>query len=443
MTSRPRVSKRQMAAALAGAVCLLLSAHSTESAEVPADLDAYCETVYGPGTEGGIDRRDNNPLCTEHTNGGLGLLHHRVDPADVCSTQHHTSRFRREGGQLVCLADSGGDAAGGSDKIDLTEYCQRNDGPSAFVSRRLTDDHALCTVKGDGGLSQVHHEIDIGELCGNGGGKVSPDDTLDCGGEDGAAGGNGGGDAGGGGTGNATGGGSTADIPILTKADLAELDLSDCGYPRGDEASMRIAFRNPEGKGGWGWRFGGVDTACKALGQGVSVDLGEFCRRTQNSYYGDMTVRFTDSGRPLCVDPTTELPPYKEADFSGTGLQLIWACSDAYPGGMEPFQTGELGTIVKYVEGHLECFYFSLKADTYEIVFVESEPPYNRVEDLVIGRAFRIRLTFAEPPERDSEPVTVENKRTNQTIELVAEKTDDDPRIFLTAPVDMAGEVSP
>ena len=329
MTSRPIEPHRQIAAAFAGALCLLLWPHAATSAEVPADLDAYCKGLYGPDTEGGIDRRDNNPLCTEHTNGGLGLLHHRIDPADVCTTQHDTRRFRREGGQLVCLTDSGGAAgsgtAEGGGKIDLTQYCQRNYGPSAFVSRRLTDNHPLCTIKGDGGLSQVFHEIDIGELCGGGGGKVSADDTLDCGGGGGSAtagNGGGGGSAPGGSEASAPtaggsqqgGGASSADVPILTQADLAQRDLGDCGYAT-DAASMRAAFRNPDGRGGYGWLFGGIDTACSALGQGLVVDLGKFCRKTQHSDYGDLTVRFTDSGRPICVEPTTELPALQGERF--------------------------------------------------------------------------------------------------------------------------------
>ena len=110
---------------------------------------------------------------------------------------------------------------------------------------------------------------------------------------------------------------------------------------------------------------------------------------------------------------------------------------------MKPFQAGELGLIVKYAAGHLECFYYDRNTNKYTVAFVESAPPYDRIDDIVIGRTFRVRLTFAKPPARDSEPVTVENKRTNQTIALVAKKTDDDPRIFLTPPVDMVGDVTP
>ncbi|HMB47828.1 MAG TPA: hypothetical protein VKN63_06080, partial [Afifellaceae bacterium] len=342
---------------------------------------AYCAATFGAGTQSGIDRRDNGPLCTERTNGGLGLLHHKVDPAAICASQHRTSRYRKEGGGLVCLTQD--EPASGGKTVDLADYCHRNYGPSAIVSRRLTDGQPLCTVKGDGGLSQVHHLVDVGELCGGGGGGGGSvrGDTLDCsapasasGSADGNADGGDNPPPAGEGTAAQSGAQSGAQqrpgraggVRLYSRAELAELDLSDCGYlsvstdMQENMANAARAYRDANGRGGFGWEFGGVDTPCTAMGPGLKADLNEFCRWNNPTYDIPRALGFTTSNRPMCLGPDDERD---EAWWSGTGLQLSAACMHAYPGGEEPFRSGELGIIVKYGGGALECFYYRQRPD--------------------------------------------------------------------------------
>lgn len=383
MSSRPDLRFRCLAAVLGCMSSLAISTLSppAAAAESPADLAAYCAATFGAGTEGGIDRRDNGPLCTERTNGGLGLLHHKVDPAEICAAQHRTSRYRKEGRGLVCLT---GDAPPrGSKSVNLAEYCRRSHGETAIVSRRPADNRPMCTVKGAGGLSQVHHLIDTGELCGGGSGAGSVrGDVLDCGGtrsagrpgKDGADGGGAPSPAGeatappGGPGPNGSGGrtGGPGDVRVYSRAELAGLDLSDCGYaPLSTDmqvniANSRKAMQDETGRGGFGWSLGGIDTPCTALGPGLAVDLDEFCRWSHSTYEQPRSLGFTSSGRPICLGPEDNRD---EAWWSGTGLQLWSACIRAYPGGEEPFRTGELSHIVKYSGGALECFYYRQRPD--------------------------------------------------------------------------------
>ena len=63
----------------------------------------------------------------------------------------------------------------------------------------------------------------------------------------------------------------------------------------------------------------------------------------------------------MCLGPEDERD---ESWWSGTGLQLTWACTHAYPGGEQPFLSGELWPIIKYGGGSLECFYYRQRPDT-------------------------------------------------------------------------------
>ncbi|MEP3279444.1 MAG: hypothetical protein ABJN26_25770 [Stappiaceae bacterium] len=354
-------------------------------ADTPADMAAYCVDQFGSGTISGFDRRNNAPLCSERTSNGLGLLHHVVDPAAVCTAQHQTSQFRKEGPKVICLTTSTGQSSG-SEKIDLTTYCSNTYGQSAVVSRRLTDNQPLCTVKGSGGLSQTHYLIDVAELCGEGSGSGSLNgDTLECDGlpvanspsqkaaNNGSAQPPKSGQAqtqSTGGSQNDSAGGAASpaeNVRLYSRAELAELDLSDCGYIQASKnmaenlANAQKAAKNENGRGGFGWEHGGVDTPCRALGQGLTVDLDAFCRFMNPTYETPRALGFTTSGRPMCLGPQDDRD---EAWWSGHGMQLTSACSYAYPGGDAPFREGELWPIIKYVEGSLQCFYYKQRPDT-------------------------------------------------------------------------------
>ena len=90
-----------------------------------------------------------------------------------------------------------------------------------------------------------------------------------------------------------------------------------------DAASMRAAFRNPDGRGGFGWMFGGVDTKCSALGHGLVVDLDEFCRRTRQS----PTSVTTRSASPIAAGHSRRshngiCPRIRKANSSGNASGL-------------------------------------------------------------------------------------------------------------------------
>lgn len=69
------------------AIAVLLPA-STDARDVTANIDSFCMERYGAETVSGVDRRDNNPLYTQKTDQGLGMLHHRVDAAEICPSRH-------------------------------------------------------------------------------------------------------------------------------------------------------------------------------------------------------------------------------------------------------------------------------------------------------------------------------------------------------------------
>ena len=138
------------------------------AAEKSADLGKYCRNVHGPTAFANVDRRDNGLLCSIRTSGGLGLTHNKIKAADVCAKQHGTSRFRRQGQELICLKGPGdaGNQAGRS--IDLEQHCKKAHGPDAFLTKRRTDNKPMCTIRTDGGLGLRHHLIDLASLCGGG-----------------------------------------------------------------------------------------------------------------------------------------------------------------------------------------------------------------------------------------------------------------------------------
>ena len=391
ISKQPRGQMLRVFIVFAVITSLAMMARPAKAQEATADVEAYCKKTYGAATLGTFDRRDNGPMCSERTNQGPGLLHHKINPADICQSQHQTSRFRKEGRQIFCMTGSG--SPDQNRKVDLADYCRKNYGQSAIVSKRLTDNASLCTVKGDGGLSQTHYAIDLAELCGKGG-IVSPGaidgDVLDCGKAGAMA--------------DANGRSKSAEGPGRGKPQSGERrpsgpkrpgrraraeapdsafikasdnpDLSGCGNIQ-DKQSFSTLFRNTEGRGGWGWLFGGVDTPCLGLGKGLAVDLDEFCRQTQEGdFYGHYKFALLDSRRPMCIPPLFD-PPYLEASFSGSGLDLNWACRHVYPGELKELRThsdtGTMISIIKFAGGKLECFYLDVTAPAEPEVFVEVE----------------------------------------------------------------------
>jgi len=424
-------------------------------------VEAYCIQQYGAGTQGTVDRRDNGPMCTEKTSQGLVLLHHKIDPADICRTLHRTDRYRQEGPQVLCI--TGDETPAQSRNVDLADYCRKNYGQSAIVSRRLTDNSPLCTVKGDGGLSQTHHLIDLAELCGIGG-RVSPaavdGNTLDCA-KSGATAdvGTGSGDEGPGkgkpatgeptspksagsgteetGTGTGTGVPQSAIVPIS-----ANPDLTGCGIHPAVAAVELLAFPDlryvpPTDQD---WQIGALDTPCPALENGFAPDLDDYCKQTG---YGPKAY-ILPGGKPTCLFPD-EIPPPSHRILPSINVSDI--CNELYPGGPEVFFRSDTGAqlipVTKYRDGQLECFYIDVRTrPKYEIEYVAAEGSPDAIEELTVGTRFRVRLVFKEDPKLAAKQVFLTNKRTGQTIELKALPSSD-PRVFLTAPVELAAEVQP
>ena len=254
-----------------------------------------CRDLWPPERKAASTGVTTAPFARNGLTAALACCHHKIDPAAVCSSQHQTGNYRKEGGGLMCLTDDGSQSE--SKTVDLADYCRRNHGEAAIVSRRLADNRPLCTVKGDGGLSQTHHAIDTAALCGGGGGSVDGD-TLDCNAAPGA-GQKAASDADnqpgkpekqanqpGGEPRNGSDGGSAGtagDVRIYSRSELAEMDLSDCGFIQASEdmqqnmINARKAAKDENGRGGFGWEYGGVDTPCTALGTGLVSDLDAFC----------------------------------------------------------------------------------------------------------------------------------------------------------------------
>jgi hypothetical protein len=49
--------------------------------------------------------------------------------------------------------------------VDLNEYCRSQHGPGYFPTRRVTDNHPLCTKQDVAGGSQVHIVVDVAKAC--------------------------------------------------------------------------------------------------------------------------------------------------------------------------------------------------------------------------------------------------------------------------------------
>ena len=491
-TIYPRRDHPLMHFARAGVLTVLapiLATIPVAVAETPADLKAYCATTYGAGTEAGFDRRDNGPLCTERTSQGLGLLHHKVAPSAVCRAQHGTVRFRKEGPQIFCLAD--GEAPAADRRIDLAEHCRRTYGQSAIVSRRLTDNQPLCTVKGNGGLSQIHHAIDVGELCAGAPGSVNEKDVLDCSGAGTSAGGATAARKSGspdpekvppveGGSGQPSAGGEVPVTAIVAVADKP--DLRGCGLPPSQEMVF-LGYGEELAALGWGvvlppsfyqqlpngqtelapgfsgetmtvgqWVNGYQPTPCPGLTGGFVPDLEEYCR-SHNLPGTAQLLHWLPSGRPICHPPDYR-PDLATAKTWWINIQAV--CQFMYPdqsalrrgrkddAGNNVFE-GRLYPMTKLTGGKLECFYLDVSRDPierYAIEFVTAEPPHAVLPEVKIGASFRVRLTFDTIPSRREEMITVSNARSGQSIEISAIQTEN-KMVFLTKKLIISEEIAP
>ncbi len=351
---------------------LAMALASAAKAEQAANLNAFCKARYGTQAEGTYSLSDNSPLCSVHTNNGLGLLHHRINAADVCQDQFGTRQFRAVGRQILC-SDANVPAAA-KKVIDLKAYCQKTYGPTALLKWRTTDNAPLCTVKGNGGLSQVHHVIDLSALCGN---SVAPGAAaggrLDCGGKP------------------ADQKSSTvtpadqrtptvkpfnkipqppaAKVPASAIIPASRgLDLTGCGInPNSLFAGLGLHIAPPVGRRAAngmyeGWENGFVETPCAALKGGWRPDPRIYCPFIE-PYDAVLTV--LPGGRPICR-PRDYLPPPE------TWVTLLPPiCSWLYPKRADLVTSvtdanghvatvGHLYPIIKLKGGVVECFYLDL-----------------------------------------------------------------------------------
>ncbi|MCP4936679.1 MAG: hypothetical protein GY927_21375 [bacterium] len=395
---------------------MMFGSQAVIAAETPADVTEYCNKVYGSGTISGTDRRDNGPLCTKKK--ALSLTHHKVDPADICRSLHKTARYRREGPQIFCLAD--GETPARKNNVNLADYCRKNYGQSAIVSKRLTDNAPLCTVKGDSGLSQVHHAIDLAQLCGKGG-AVSPGavegDVLDCARASAKA------DARTtrqlkeklpSGTKRPTRKAvvpKTAIVSITDRPDLKGCgtfrykELLELGYgkelpPKYDpkaiaqqlmqqystDAKMnwdalslqekdRYHYEKATRSYPWGWASGSVPSPCPGLsGGGFVPDLEEYCR-TRYANPDPNYLFWLPNGRPVChpTDWSSKAVSPSTLDAISTfTVGLYTACIEMYPdqaalrirvlkeGEPNDKEVGTLYPILKFADRKVECYYLDV-----------------------------------------------------------------------------------
>jgi len=360
---------------------ILLSLCVPAIAEQEADLEAYCLAVFGEGVQSGFDLRDTNPLCTERDSSGLGLLHHRVDAADICQAQFGTARFQIAGRRIMCLDP---DEKVGRGVVDLAQHCEDTYGPDAILSHRLSDGAPLCTVKA--GHSQTHHAIDLAALCRApvDPATVASENEVDC-----AAATQPGetqGDTGSGApppnqeAAGDTSSSSSFDREVPETAILRatpNLDLTDCGLspsPVLEEFGVRAA--PPPGS----WMNGEVETPCPALTRGFRPDLGRACAlMLPPDGVPDLVA-----GRPICRPPGTEPQP---EDLSQWGMILPPVCTLLYPRpdelvrgeldaeGRPVLVSGQLVPGVRLRGGIVECFYIDIGGDDgpqEEIVEVET-----------------------------------------------------------------------
>ena len=349
------------------------------------DLNRYCADEYGPSVFATIDQRDGGPLCTERTDGGLGLLHRKVDGAALCQKLYQTRRSRMAGTNIICIID----AEDGKSEINLLEYCRDAFGPDAIVSKRVTDGAAMCSVPVASGLGLVHHLIDIDALCG-GSGSVE-DELLNCGSGFNSATGSQGSGPDGGASQRPRQSRNPPPFPPLTEEDiidtggdgelagesLTSAHLLSCG--NGDPetiltgfASIQKANRDPRGLGGWGWILMGVDLPCPGLNGGKIVSFAEICApRGQDN---GLVVQIRPDGTPICWPPDRGFTNVPESDlqshFGLAGTNLVGACIGARFGLFgraatpeESEQMQQTIPLIKYWTGDLtaECFYMDRK----------------------------------------------------------------------------------
>ena len=301
------------------------------------------------------------------------------------SASHNTEQagFRREGPKIICL--TGDTQVSSNEKIDLKKYCTDNYGPSAIVSRRLTDNRPLCTVKGDGGLSQTHHIIDVGQLCGPGsdpGGGSIENDLLDCAAAKASTAKSRAEGAEGPGRGKPGAGDEepvknadqeakdTADEPgnepelpdgaVVAISDNP--DLAGCGIDPGIAAVDLLDFPDlqyPE-PANQAWLTGEQEMPCPALENGFVPEMDTYCKQTG---YGPKAYVLPD-GRPTCLFPD-EIPP--PAHRTLPRINVSYICSDLYPGGPDKLRRSGARTplipVTKYQGGKIECFYLSTEAE--------------------------------------------------------------------------------
>jgi hypothetical protein len=435
------------------------------AAEKSADLAKYCRDNYGLNAFPNIDRRDNGLMCSLRTSGGLGLLHRKIDAADVCAAQHGTRRFRPDGKGVICITGPSGGAQPAR-TVDLAKYCRDKYGATAIVSRRLTDNRPLCTVRTDGGLAQTHHLIDLAAVCGGAAGTMDGD-TLICGGGDapradvpndltrpgptakprpGELEVSGppppGGVIDAGGTGRLTGRG-------VTRAHLA-----GCGswIKRRKSSEKDLSFRNPKGRGTRGWQWLGVASPCPWLKDGLVVRFQDVCK-AQNKL---PLVWHPVAGIPICggnfAFDDDGLPRASTAGLLGT-MPMTYLCRNAYyneVGQDEPAirtntNADKIMPIVKYIPGtpSIECFFVVYAYLNLErIEYVSADLPRTVLTKLRSGLRFVVRLTFSLYPGDDSQPVTLRQLKGGASIKITAKRVGK-TNVFETGVVTLTEKVTP
>jgi hypothetical protein len=411
------------------------------AAEKSADIAAYCRKNHGPTAFPNIDRRDDGLMCTIRTSGGLAQLHRKINAADVCATQHNTRRFRRDGTAVICLTGSGGNARPAR-TVDLAKYCRDRYGITAIVSRRLTDNKPLCTVKTDGGLAQRHHVIDLTAACGGTIGTMDGD-MLKCGGTPRADTPKGisrpgpaakprpgeikvAGPPPPGGAIDAAGSGR------LTGTGITTAHLAGCGswLRRRKPGEKDFSIRNPKGRGTRGWQWLGVATPCPWLKNGLVLELQKVCR----AHNKRMLVWHPD-GIPVCVNDARAIDHRLTAAMAGLlgTMPMTYLCRTAYyneigtatPTSRTNTNPDKIVSIVKYIPGRsrLECFFVKYAYLNLErIEFVSAKPPHKVLKRLKTGMRFKVRLKFLHDPRADTQPVTLRQSNGGAGVKFTARR---------------------
>jgi len=355
--------------------------------ENKADIPSYCREQFGVDAFLNIDRRDNGLLCSVRTDGGLRLVHNKIEAADVCAKQHRTRQFRREGQSVVCLRGSEQQSNKAGHTIDLEQHCRENYGPNAFVTTRLGDNKPMCTLRTEGGLGLRHHLIYTNRLCG-GTNSIVEKNKLICGSTKrkiASAGSNQ--NVGSSDSSRSTSpsrahnpqGTDTKDRPPLLSASTRLEDLRDCGFIASKE-DFHEATQSPQGIGGRGWEYMGVSKPCPDLRSGKVIDFLTVCRRDHKAD----TVVLSSSGIPMCRE-LSPYPPHAIEDLTSRGLlgtPLSMVCHYAYFGRYPTKEEQmEIMSIVRYFTGDLkvECFYIK-RNDLIKLQGAEQEQEYIEVE---------------------------------------------------------------